>query len=205
MVKRIILLVPFLILSSLSSSVADGGDSFLNPMEKMHRMALRVDPAEISKKQRMDILFSGIDVVQVRADGSVEIIATPEEYSQLVSDGYKVEVLVSDLYGQLVSRYGRVTDPGSRGGYHSYEEMVQELFDIESDHPGITMLQVIGSSIEERDIYAMKVSDNADLDEVEPEVLFTELHHAREPVSLEICLDLLNTLTDNYGSNMAFR
>ena len=101
----------------------------------------------------------------------------------------------------LVSLYGRSTGLGLLTAYHSYDEMVQELQTISSDHPTITVLEVIGSSIEGRDIYAMKVSDSASLDEEEPEVLFTGLHHAREPITVEICLDLLNYLTDNYGVN----
>jgi carboxypeptidase T len=201
MIKNLPNIALFIALGLLWFFVDSFFDEGYYAFEESRVMLLRVDLERVNKEKTGEFYRSGLDIALVRTDASVEIIATPEEYRQLVSERYNVEVLVSDLYKQLVSRYGRATGLGFPGGYHSYKEMVQELFDIQSDHPGITQLQVIGSSIEDRDIYAMKVSDNADIDEDEPEVLFTGLHHAREPVTLEICLDLLNTLTDNYGSN----
>ena len=41
----------------------------------------------------------------------------------------------------------------------------------------------IGQSLEGRDILALKISDNPNIDEDEAEVLYTGLHHAREPMS----------------------
>lgn len=170
---------------------ADGGWS---------AMKLRVDLRGVPKETAMALYSSGYDVVTTRPDGSVEIIASPEDYLRLVSDGFEVTVLVRDLRERLVSLYGRSSGLGGLREYHSYDETVQEMMDIQNDHPSITRLEVVGTSIEGRDIYAMKISDNADIDEEEPEVLFTGLHHAREPITLEICLDLLNYLTDYYGS-----
>ena len=43
---------------------------------------------------------------------------------------------------------------------------------------------VIGQSVEGRDIWAFKISDNPNIDENEPEVLYTSLIHAREPLSM---------------------
>ena len=40
------------------------------------------------------------------------------------------------------------------------------------------------TSIQGRPMYWMKISDNPNVDENEPEVLMTSLHHAREPMSV---------------------
>ena len=42
---------------------------------------------------------------------------------------------------------------------------------------------------------AAKISDNVATDEPEPEVLFTCGQHAREHLTIEMCLYLLNELT----------
>jgi hypothetical protein len=47
----------------------------------------------------------------------------------------------------------------------------------------------------------MKVSDNPDIEEDEPEILFDGNHHAREWMTIEVCLYILNYLTDNYLTN----
>jgi hypothetical protein len=85
--------------------------------------------------------------------------------------------------------------------YHSYDETVTELNQIATDHLSITKLISIGKSYEGRDIWAMKVSDNPEIEEDEPEVFFNGNHHAREWLTIEVCLYILNYLTDNYTMN----
>jgi len=83
--------------------------------------------------------------------------------------------------------------------YHDYAEMVAEIEQAAADHPDIVQLSVIGESLEGREIYAVKISDNAAVDEAEPEVLLFALTHAREHLTTEQALDLIAYYTDNYG------
>ncbi len=108
-----------------------------------------------------------------------------------------------DLSGFDVVIDAEADDPQPLGttAYHSYNETVDELLQISNDHPGITKLISIGKSLEERDIWAMKVSDNPDMEEDEPEILFDGNHHAREWMTIEVCLYIINYLTDNYLTN----
>jgi hypothetical protein len=69
------------------------------------------------------------------------------------------------------------------------------------DHPGIISKQVIGKTYQNRDIVAVKISDNAAVDEAEPEVLFTAHQHAREHLTVEMALYLIRTLTDGYTTD----
>jgi hypothetical protein len=50
-------------------------------------------------------------------------------------------------------------------------------------------------------MWAMKISDNPLIDETEPEVLITAIHHAREPISMEVVLHTMRTLLFNYGTD----
>jgi murein tripeptide amidase MpaA len=85
--------------------------------------------------------------------------------------------------------------------YHSFDEMEAELNQIVLDHPSITKMESIGTTYEGRNIWAVKVSDNPDVEEDEPEVVFNAMHHAREWMTMEVVLYILNYLTDNYGTN----
>lgn len=91
--------------------------------------------------------------------------------------------------------------PLSSTVYHSFDEMETELSQIAAAYPNITKLESIGKSLEGRDIWAMKVSDNPDIEEDEPEIYYNGMHHAREWLTMEVCLYILNYLTDNYSSN----
>ena len=59
----------------------------------------------------------------------------------------------------------------------------------------------IGTSYEGRELWAVKISDNVATDEAEPEVLFTRNQHAREHLTVEMALYLLNELTSEYGTD----
>ena len=91
--------------------------------------------------------------------------------------------------------------PAKDSRYHNYAEMVATLQAAQAAHPDIVKVISIGKSYQGRDIWAVKVSDNVETDEAEPEVMFDSLHHAREHLSLEQDLALLRWLTDGYGTD----
>ncbi|MBA3044503.1 zinc carboxypeptidase, partial [archaeon] len=57
-------------------------------------------------------------------------------------------------------------------------------------------------SCENRDIWAMKVSDNVAVNETdEPDILYMGMHHAREWMTVEVPIYFLNYLVNNYGTD----
>ena len=72
-------------------------------------------------------------------------------------------------------------------------------------YPAIASKRVIGKSYEGRDIVAVKISDNVGTDEAEPEVLYQANHHAREHLTVEMALYLLNQYTSTYASDTRVR
>ncbi len=83
--------------------------------------------------------------------------------------------------------------------FHTYTEVVSELAQIESDHPSIGRVFSLGTSYEGRNILGMKISDNVETEESEPEVFICALHHAREAATVEVAMYIINYLTDHYG------
>ena len=94
---------------------------------------------------------------------------------------------------------------GINGAYHSYKELEADLESLESAHPSIVDLHTIGTSLENRNIYAVKISDNVDRDEEEPGVLFLGCHHAREWISVEVPFLLARRLAEGYDDDPAIR
>ncbi len=85
--------------------------------------------------------------------------------------------------------------------YKNPEEIQDFVNDIHARYPDITEVRTIGKTLEGRDILAIKISDNAKSDEVEPAVLVNAMHHAREVMTPEITTDMIEYLTSNYGQN----
>ncbi|MEM8602017.1 MAG: M14 family zinc carboxypeptidase, partial [Bacteroidota bacterium] len=91
---------------------------------------------------------------------------------------------------------------GSMGGYYTFAEVVAKLDQLRADFPGlITEKASIGTTWEGRDIWMVEISNSPGVDEGEPEVLYTAIHHAREPQSMTTVLYFMIYLLENYGTD----
>ena len=108
-------------------------------------------------------------------------------------------VLVLVLAGLLVPPASAADYPAKDARYHAYPEMVSHIKQVAEQHPGIVRVFSIGQSHQGRKLWAAEISDNVGRDEGEPEVLFDGLHHAREHLSAELPIYILDLLTNQYG------
>jgi len=89
---------------------------------------------------------------------------------------------------------------GVMGGMYTLAEIEGLLDQYAANHPAIVTPKFsIGTSVEGRPIWAVRVSDQPGVAEGEPTVLFDALHHAREPMSAHCLLVLLERLAIGYG------
>ena len=86
--------------------------------------------------------------------------------------------------------------------YHTYEEIWNFLDSLSNLYPAITCLDTLGESqFQGYFIPSIKISDNPEIEEDEPAILFDGMHHSREPQSMEVCIALIDYLLSNYGSD----
>lgn len=93
---------------------------------------------------------------------------------------------------------------GTMGGFYTYQEFLAEIDAMAAQYPNlISVRDTISNflSIENRPIYWVRLSDNPNSDEGEPEVLYTAVHHAREPNSLSEVIFYMWYLLENYGTS----
>lgn len=84
--------------------------------------------------------------------------------------------------------------------FHSFSEVRYELNHLQKMFPQILYVHSIGETTQNKlPILAAVLSDNPEKLQDRPTVLFTGAHHAREPLSTEICLHLINKLCQNFG------
>lgn len=94
--------------------------------------------------------------------------------------------------------------PTTYGGYYKYNEMLVELDKMATLYPHlISTKEPISSFLtwENRPIYHVKISNNPTTDDGDPMVLYTALHHSREPMSLSQMIFYMWYLLENYDSN----
>jgi len=91
--------------------------------------------------------------------------------------------------------------PKGYEGYHSYTEVAAETAAVAAAHPDIATRFSIGTSYQGRQLWAMKISDNVNVDENEPEILFDGGHHADEHMGTEMTLRIMHWLVDGYGTD----
>lgn len=93
---------------------------------------------------------------------------------------------------------------GSMGGYFTYQQALDELTEMATLYPNLITVKAPISNFqtaENRSIYYVKISDNPNSDETEPEVLYTAIHHAREPASLSQLIFYMWYLLENYDNS----
>ncbi len=85
--------------------------------------------------------------------------------------------------------------------YPTLTEFEYRFEELARAYPRLVTKHVIGASTMEQPLWAFRVSDHPDLNEDEPALLFTALHHAREPAGVFICHALMEDLLQNYGNS----
>ena len=111
-----------------------------------------------------------------------------------------VIVIAGLLLASMLPAPALAVDPSYLDFYWSYDQVTDELRFLADQYPHIVSLISIGTTIEDREIWAVKVSDNPAEDEDEPEVLLTGAHHAKEWPGLEVVMATLTLLVESYDA-----
>ncbi len=135
--------------------------------------------------------------VDAAEHGILHVTATDAEAAAIRRLGYQVEKQTT-VHADGVGTTGF---PSADSNYHDYAELTAVVNKVVADHPTLARKISIGKSYEGRDLMAVKISDNVATDEAEPEILFNSQQHAREHLTVEMAIYLLNLFTDSYGSD----
>ncbi len=143
----------------------------------------------------------GLDIDRVHK-GYLTAYLTPQQFNLVKSKGF--EVVRIPNYAQLMADSLWAATKDSKNpmdAYHTYEELTAELDSIATNHPDICHLESIGQSVQGRQLWFMKISDNVSQEEDEPEFKYISTMHGDEPVGTELLMYLINHLVDNYGTD----
>jgi hypothetical protein len=83
--------------------------------------------------------------------------------------------------------------------YPTYETYVNMMYNYETAYPNLCRVMNIGYSIQGREILFAKISANVDVEEYEPEVMYTATMHGDETAGYVLMLRLIDSLLSSYG------
>ncbi|RPI63401.1 MAG: T9SS C-terminal target domain-containing protein [Ignavibacteriales bacterium] len=161
------------------------------------------------------------DHPNVTKDNAIIVLIDDDDFQKLQMTNFSYEVQIADWF-DYYSKQPKLTESekasfiqqskdnygvegfgfGSMGGFYTLAEVISKIDSMRLLYPNLITTKVsIGNSVESRPIYMVKISDNADIDENEPELLYTALHHAREPQSMMQMIYFMYYLLENYNTN----
>ena len=83
--------------------------------------------------------------------------------------------------------------------YYTYQEMTDLFQLLAVNHSDIMQYKSLGITYEGRNIWMLKLSDNAEINEDEPGVLLMGAHHGNEKPSYESLIFFIKYIVENYG------
>jgi carboxypeptidase T len=202
-----------LLLTAAPALAQDVPDGHIHPVQ--HLVHVDVTPRNVRRLTALDLDVAYLDLVASRA----EVIVTEEQLPLLEGAGLSHRVVTRDLarfyaarlaagggQGPAAGSYGGWLSPpfgsGGMGGYYTLTQVGSVLDQMRSAYPNlISAKQSLGTSIQGRDIWWVRISDNPNSDEAEPELRIDALHHAREPQGMQCSLWFMLYLLESYGSD----
>jgi len=185
----ILILFSFIFSIQLYKEISIGKNS-INDLSDLHALNIDVDHINVE-------------------DEYYQFVISENDIYKLVSNNIDFFVIHEDLetfyQSRLIQNYNDNRDfsYGSMGGYYTFEEIEENLDELSNTYPEIfTQKFSIGQTLEGRNIWGIKVSDNPNIDEDEPEALYTGLHHSREPMSYMNLFYFMHWLGENYNNDL---
>jgi hypothetical protein len=156
------------------------------------------------------VMKSHLDIAACKPGEFLDLVLDEAAFNQFKSEGLDITVYMTGQQLKDNLRSGKELT-----AYRNYSELLTELQQIQATHPAICQLYNIGQSQGkiyaaggntnyqnyQHDIWALKVSDNVSAEEDEPCVYYFGNHHAREPISVEVAMYVLNYILSQYGTN----
>jgi len=164
------------------------------PQKKKNIIAINLDSYRIYLESN-----SSLDRLFIK-DNLAFLLVNENEMQRIKQSGLKImfqkDLPLSPPVSSLPQSSGDYN-----GRFHNYRETEEMLLELGNNYPDIAQVSSIGKSVEGRDLYIIKISDNVQQEESEPNVYFIGCHHAREWISVEIPLLFARHLLENYQNS----
>ena len=181
--------------------------SFLLSLHTMSLMAERfIVEIEASDVKERSLIASLIHIDSVVDDRVFSVVNRDE--LQMLSQHKAINLVSVELidHGAKTSSYyapflSVIDFPDADSAFHTYDEALLVMQALEKDHEDLVQVFSIGKSVHDRDIWAMRISDDSEENPNKKGIVYMATHHAREHVSTEMPLMFAKELLDSVVSD----
>ncbi len=170
----------------------------LGPIDAQHSTDREIIRIDKNQENREELLELNLDLLMEK-EGNIYIVASPNDLIALDAKNIPYDIESHKFYPREQGVF--TIQSGANGDFHSYTELERDLMALADAYPDVAQVIDIGDSLEQRNIYALRISDNVGLQENEASVIFLGCHHAREWISVEVPYLLGKYLVENYGTD----
>ncbi len=157
--------------------------------------------AEPNKQRLNTTITQAVSIDKVDGD-TIYAYASNQEFERFRQLGYTFDILPypsSNTKG--ITMASSVDEMASWDKYPTYEVYREMMKRFEKQYPSLCKLDSIGTSVNGRKLYVLKISDNVQDDEPELEFFYTSTMHGDETTGFVLMLRLIDYLLSNYNSN----
>ncbi len=178
-------------------------------LQQLAKLGIAVDHGYIVKDKNYTSDLNSKEITLLSAQGFTYVIEIQDVQAHYVNQNKNSTAKTTTVTGCptiLPKQYAVPTNfkLGTMGGYFTYAEMLNNLDSMAIKYPNLIKARAAIDTfhtIEGRTIQWLKISDNPNVDESESEILYTSVHHAREPNSLSQQIMYMWYLLENYATN----
>ncbi len=198
---------------AIVSLLSAGAD--LNAVDHRGETALHLAARRIKGETLRALVAAGADVnarnsagqtplhvlgLDARRDADIAE-AIEELAAWLVAHG--ADPTLADVDGRAAWPHVEEEPSGDRqpSGYPTYDQIVAQLQAREAAFPALARAVNIGPSSTNKNLWAIKITDNPDVQEDEPEFRYISTMHGDEVTGVVMCLNLIDHLLNNYGTD----
>ena len=155
--------------------------------------------ASIKIQEEVYIMGQGPEVVkELITTGSVEVDHVTSEGFELYGSNGLMDYLDSNNIPYVDMKQ---INKSVLAAYPTHEEITAKLMAAQAKRPDIIKVFSIGKSVRGRDLWVVKISDNVNADETEPEFKYISSMHGDEITGRELTTFLIEEIAAKYGSD----
>jgi hypothetical protein len=175
----------------------------------LHGAARRFNPEAVAA-----LLAAGADVHARNAAGETPLhvlgaaMRDPDAAFFQLLDGLAAQLIAAGADPAIIAngypalQPEEISSDGARGdSWVVYGDIGPDLLALETAYPDLARRYDLGTSVQGRHLWALKISDNVDQEEDEPEFKYISTIHGDEIVGVKTCMLLCNYLLANYGTD----
>jgi hypothetical protein len=133
----------------------------------------------------------------------VEAYANATQFAKFKTYGlnFTVNASENEFVADEYTTFSTAAWDDTWNAYPTYSQYVAKMQYFAAQYPTLCTLENIGTTPNGRNLYVLKISDNASTDETEPEFLYTSSMHGDEITGFPTMMHLITELLTKYGTD----